>query len=84
MTARASIEFPYQFDNRFLNWFPVIPVRLPGREGRIVETAAYIDSGAAFSIFRVTEAVSLGLAGFFEHFQEVSFQHGRRKVVLTP
>lgn len=55
------LEFPYQFDTQYRNWYPVIPLRLHGRAGRGLEASAYLDSGAAFSIFRVTEALSLGL-----------------------
>lgn len=61
VTPPLRLEFPYQFDAQYGNWFPVIPIRLNGREGRSLEASAYIDSGAAFSIFRVTEALSLGL-----------------------
>jgi len=56
----SALEFPYQFNPQYRNWFPVIPLKIHGIGGRIVETSAYLDSGAAFNVFRTSEAIALG------------------------
>jgi hypothetical protein len=131
------MQFPYKFDQGYRRWYPIIPVMVFDHDGKPVETDAYVDSGAAFNVFRPEEAAALGLdlskgrpasvtagdgrimrcsmfalviqvgryrfnsevgfskdlrvglnilglAGFFDHFREVSFQHRGRQVVLRP
>jgi len=55
------VEFPYKFERRYRHWYPIIPIRLGSPSGRSVETDAYVDSGAAFSVFQPFEAIALGL-----------------------
>ena len=54
------LEFPYQFNPQYRNWFPIVPLKIHGVGGRTVETSAYLDSGAAFNVFRTSEAAALG------------------------
>ena len=55
------LEFPYQFSRTYRNWYPIIPVRIKSSIGTVLESAAYLDTGAAFSIFQASEADLLGL-----------------------
>ena len=55
------MEFPYQFERHYRDWFPILPIGLLGEGGRRVETTAYVDSGAVFNIFGSYEAAMLGL-----------------------
>lgn len=129
------MEFPYQYDRRYGRWFPIIPVHLTAANGRSIESQAYVDSGAAFSVFQPFEAKALGLdlgqgrtgavtagdgrvmrcamfaiqfrlgsypfkgevgfsgdlrigfnvlglAGFFDQFEEIVFRHRARRMIL--
>jgi hypothetical protein len=50
-----------QFDRRFHNWYPIIPLSIRGAGGALVEVTAYLDTGAAFSIFHASEADAPGI-----------------------
>jgi len=56
----SVLAFPYQFNRRFGTWHPIIPIRMHGPSGLTADVTAYLDSGAAFSVFEATEAVALG------------------------
>lgn len=55
------MEFPYKFEPKYHTWFPIIPVTIYGMTGQPLESYGYVDSGAAFSVFRPFEAAALGL-----------------------
>jgi len=55
------VVFPYKYEPRYKCWFPIIPLKMHGEAGRLLETYAYVDSGAAFSVFQPFEAAVLGL-----------------------
>ncbi len=65
-----SVVFPYQrWGARFA---PIVPVSLFGR-AHSVQTEAYVDSGALFSIFRLELLTALGL----------NKEEGRRHFVMV-
>lgn len=53
-----SVTIPYQLLNR--RWLPMIPVLLAWR-GMSLQSEAYLDSGAFYSIFKVNIAAELGV-----------------------
>jgi hypothetical protein len=53
------MKFKYRFyEGCFL---PMVPVKLFGKENRLVEVKAYIDTGASYSLFHSEVAKILGL-----------------------
>jgi hypothetical protein len=57
----VKLEFPYQFDSHYRRHYPIISLRIFGQVGGVTEVTAYLDSGAAFNVFKEEEALALGL-----------------------
>ena len=55
------MEFSYRYSGRYRILLPMIPVKITTKQGRVLDTDAYVDSGAAFNFFGSESAKWLDL-----------------------